>query len=152
MPDPVTVSNSSCLIALELIGRLDLLRGLYGTIVVPTAVAGECGSRLPQWVRADAVKNQGMVRSLRLELGSGESEAIVLAGEVAASRLILDDKKARRIARQLGLPITGTLAVLLRAKQQGLLASVRDVLDELAASRFRISRDLIQETLRRAGE
>ena len=152
MPDPVTVSNSSCLIALELIGRLDLLRALYGTVVVPTAVAYECGSRLPQWVQVQTVQNQGMVRSLRLELGSGESEAIVLAGEVAASRLILDDKKARRIALQLGLPITGTLAVLLRAKQQGLLASVRDVLDNLAAARFRISDPLIQDTLRRAGE
>lgn len=152
MPDPVTVSNSSCLIALELIGRLDLLRGLYGMVVVPTAVAYECGSRLPQWFQVQTVQNQGMVRSLRLELGSGESEAIVLAGEVAASRLILDDKKARRIAQQLGLPITGTLAVLLRAKEQGLLASVRDVLDDLAAARFRISDALIEETLRRAGE
>jgi predicted nucleic acid-binding protein len=49
MPDPVTVSNSSCLIALELIGRLDLLRELYGAVVVPSAVALECGSSLPRW-------------------------------------------------------------------------------------------------------
>ncbi len=152
MPDPVTVSNSSCPIGLELIGRLDLLRGLYGTVVVPTAVADECGSRLPPWFQVETVQNQGMVRSLRLELGSGESEAIVLAAEVGASRLILDDKKARRIARQLGLPITGTLAVLLRAKQQGLLSGVREVLDDLAKAGFRISDALIRDTLRRAGE
>jgi predicted nucleic acid-binding protein len=152
MPDPITVSNSSCLIGLEMAGRLDLLQRLYGTVVVPKAVAEECGNRLPPWFQVQMVQNQGMVRSLRLELGSGESEAMVLAGEAGASRLILDDKKARRMARQLGLPITGTLAVLLRAKQQGLLSSVRELLDDLAKARFRISDALVQETLRRAGE
>lgn len=152
MPDSVTVSNSSCLIGLERVGRLDLLRGLYGAVLVPAAVAEECSYRFPQWIQVQSVQNRGMVRSLRLELGAGESEAIVLAGEVAASRLILDDKKARRIARQLGLPITGTLAVLLRAKGQGLLPRVRDVLDDLAAAHFRISESLLQETLRQAGE
>jgi len=152
MPEPATVSNSSCLIALELVGRLDLLRGLYGTVVVPSAVAHECGSRLPTWFRVQPVKNQGMTHTLRLELGPGESEAIVLASEISAARLILDDKKARRIAQQLGLPVTGTLAVLLRAKQNGLIANVRDVLDDLAEADFRVSDALVQDTLRRAGE
>ena len=152
MPDPATVSNSSCLIALELIGRLDLLRELYATVTVPSAVAYECGSRLPPWFYVQPVQNQVMVRTLRLGLGPGESEAIVLASEVSAARLILDDRKVRRIAQQLGLPVTGTLAFLLRAKQQALIPNVRDVLDDLAAAEFRISDALIQDTLRRAGE
>lgn len=152
MPEPVTVSNSSCLIALELVGWLELLRGLYETVVVPSAVAHECGSRLPAWFHVQPVRNQGMAPTLRLGLGPGESEAIVLASEVSAERLILDDKKARRIAQQLGLPVTGTLAVLLRAKEQGLIPNVRDVLDDLAVAEFRVSDALIQDTLRRAGE
>jgi predicted nucleic acid-binding protein len=152
MPDPITVANSSCLIGLELIGRLDLLQRLYGTVTLPAAVVTECGFRLPQWFQIQTIQNQGMFRSLRLELGSGESEAIVLAAELAAARLILDDKKARRIAQQLGLPVTGTLAVLLRAKERGLLSSVREVLDDLTHTQFRISDALVQETLRRAGE
>jgi predicted nucleic acid-binding protein len=65
MPDSVTVSNSSCLIGLELVGRLDLLRGLCGTVLVPRAVSSECGSRLPEWFQVQAVQNHGMVRSLR---------------------------------------------------------------------------------------
>lgn len=77
-----------------------------------------------------------MTRTLQLGLGAGESEAIVLASETSAARLILDDRKARRTAQQLGLPITGTLAVLLRAKQHGLIPNLRDVLDDLAAADF----------------
>jgi uncharacterized protein len=152
MSDPVTVSNSSCLIALDLVSRLDLLRGLYGMVFVPWAVSYECGGGLPQWVSVQPVQNQGMARTLQLRLGAGESEAIVLASETSAARLILDDKKARRIAQQLGVPITGTLAVLLRAKQQGLIPNLREVLDDLTAADFRISDALVRDALRLAGE
>lgn len=152
MPDGPTVSNSSCLIALEAAGYLDILEPLYGTIDVPVAVAAECGSALPGWVHVHPVQNQTLVQSLKLDLGAGEAEAIALAMERAAERLILDDKKARRIARQLNLPVTGTLAVLLRAKEQGVVGSVREVLDALMAAYFRVSASLVSEVLRRAGE
>lgn len=152
MPNPVTASNSSCLMALDLVSRFDLLRGLYGTVLVPQAVSYEYGGGLPQWVSVGIIQNQGMTRTLQLGLGAGESEAIVLASERSAARLILDDKKARRTAQQLGLPITGTLAVLLRAKQHGLIPNLRDVLDDLAAADFRISDALTEDALRRAGE
>ena len=96
MPDPITVSNSSGLIALESIGRLDVLRQLYGTVTIPPAVFQECGAALPTWFSVQAVQNQELVRSLRMNLGAGESEAIALASELSAARVILDDKKARR--------------------------------------------------------
>jgi hypothetical protein len=127
MFDAPTVSNSSCLIALDSVGYLGILEGLYGRIEVPEAVASEFGSALPSWVEVLAVSNRSLVQSLAIELGPGEAEAIALAQARAAIRLILDDKKARRIAGRLGLPVTGTLAVLLRAKRQGLLPTVRDV-------------------------
>ncbi len=152
MPDPVTVSNSSCLIALDLVGRLELLHDLYGAVLVPKAVSYECRGGLPLWVSVQPIRNEAMARTLQLGLGAGESEAIVLASETSAVRLILDDKKARRIAQQLGLPITGTLAALLRAKQQGLIPNLRDVLDDLATADFRISDALVADALRRAGE
>jgi predicted nucleic acid-binding protein len=85
MPDPVTVSNSSCLIGLELIGRIELLHGLYGTVVVPTAVAEECGFQLPEWFEVRTVQNNGMVRSLRLERrphrDRGSSKLVNVEGE-----------------------------------------------------------------------
>jgi len=152
MPDEQTVANSSCLIALEAAGYLHILRELYTTIDVPVAVNQECSAALPAWVRVHSVDNQSLVRSLCLELGPGEAEAIALCMEQQAHRIILDDKKARRIARELKVPVTGTLAVLLRAKEAGLLPKVRDVIDALKAVNFHVSQQLIAEVLRRAGE
>lgn len=152
MPDAPTVSNSSCLIGLEAAGHLDILQQLYATIDVPEAVAQECGSALPGWAQVHSVQNQSLVQSLKLDLGAGEAEAIALSVESSAERLILDDKKARRVARQLNQPVTGTMAVLLRAKDRGIVASVRDVIDALVAANFRVSNALLREVLRQAGE
>lgn len=152
MPDGLTVANSSCIIALEAAGYLDVLQQLYTTIDVPQAVAIECGPRIPQWIQVRSVKNQAQVRSLQIELGAGEAEAIALCTEMSAVRLILDDKKARRIARQLRLPVAGTLAVLLRAKERGFKPNVGAAIQALLAVDFRLSKELIEETLRRAGE
>ena len=73
MPDGPTVSNSSCLIALEAAGYLSILEPLYGTIDVPDAVAAECGSALPGWVQVHPVQSQTLVQSLKLDLGAGEA-------------------------------------------------------------------------------
>ncbi|GIW94324.1 MAG: DUF3368 domain-containing protein [Pirellulaceae bacterium] len=152
MPEGLTVSNSSCLIVLEAVGQLNLLRQLYSRVNVPETVAKEFGSALPAWCEVRAVTNQSLVQTLKLDLGTGEAEAIALSIECSASRLILDDKKARRVARQLNQPVTGTLAILLRAKERGLLSNVRTVLDALVAANFRVSNTLVQEVLREAGE
>lgn len=152
MPDELTVANSSCLIGLEAIGRREILSDLYESVLIPEAVESEVGGSLPKWFDVRTVANTGMVQALQLQLGDGEAEAIVLASELSATRLILDDRKARRIAQQMGLPVTGTLAVLLRAKQQGLLPAVSDVIDELRGVHFHVSDDLVAEVLRRAGE
>jgi len=152
MPDELTVANSSCLLALNTAGYLSVLHELYKTIDVPDAVNRECEGQLPTWVRIRSVSNRSLVQSLCLELGEGEAEAIALCMERSADRIILDDKKARRIARQLKLPVTGTLAILLRAKQAGILPSVHDPINALLAANFRVSETLIVEVLRRAGE
>ena len=93
MSDSITVCNSSCLIVLDAIGRLDLLQQLLGTITIPAAVVVEFGSPLPGWISVEPVRNSATVKSLELQLGPGESEAIALAGELSADRIILDDKK-----------------------------------------------------------
>ena len=152
MPDKPTVANSSCLIVLEATSLIGILEQLYGTITVPEAVAQESGPGLPAWVQVQPVQNQVLVQSLRLELEAGEAEAIALSIEQAAAHLILDDKKARRIARQLQQPVTGTLAILLRAKERSMIPSVRDAINALIAAEFRVSDALVQEILRQAGE
>jgi hypothetical protein len=152
MPDGPTVANSSCIIGLGAAGYLGVLEQLYGTILVPEAVAQECSPQIPPWIQVHRIQNQAQVRSLQIELGGGEAAAIALCSEVSACRIILDDKKARRIARQLCLPVTGTLAVLLRAKQCGVISTVGEVMNSLLAAGFHLSKDLVEETLRRAGE
>jgi uncharacterized protein len=152
MPDGPTVSKSSCLIALEATGSLGILEQLYSTIAVPDAVFQECGGALLAWVRVHSVQNRPLAQSLRLGLGAGEAEAIALSIESSAARLILDDKNALRAARQLNLPVVGTLAILLKAKERGVISKVRDIIDALIATNFRVSDELVQEVLRRAGE
>lgn len=152
MPEPPTVANSSCLIILERTSLLNILHSLYGTVVIPKAVVGEWGSAVPSWIQVQAVQNQVLVQSLLLDLGPGEAEAIALAAELPAARLILDDKKARRMAQQLQVSLTGTLAILVRAKERGLLPNVKDAIQALVAAHFRIGNALWEETLRLAGE
>lgn len=92
------------------------------------------------------------MKLLKEELDAGESEAIVLARESGAKLILLDDRAARRKARTLGLPMIGTLGVLLMAKDRGLLPLLKPLLDTLQQVGFRMSNDLYQQVLNSAGE
>lgn len=151
-PNKATVTNTSCLIALESIARLDLLQALYQNVVIPPAVASEWGTPAPQWVKVIAIQNQALAQALRMQLGPGEAEAITLAVEISANRLILDDQRARSIATSLQVPVTGTVGIALRAKQQGILPLVRPIFDDLRAAGFWLSDALYQQGLQLAGE
>jgi hypothetical protein len=128
------------------------LEGLYQEVQIPSAVATEWGSQLPAWITVQAVQNRPLVQALQLQLGNGEAEAIALAVETSAIRLILDDAQARQAARGFGLPVVGTLGIVLHAKQLGLVSLVRPVLDDLRATGFRLSDALLQQALQLAGE
>ena len=152
MPEGPTTTDTSCLVGLERINRLDLLEQLYRTLVIPRAVAIEWGSTPPGWITVAAVQNQALVHALRDRLGAGESETIAYALESAAARVILDDKRARRVAQQYHLPLTGTVGIILRAKEHGLIQAVGPVLIELCQAGFMISDYLMTEALRLAHE
>jgi len=147
------VVDSACLIGLERIGRLDLLPALIDPVFAPPAVNHEFGA-LPIWMHVQKPVDVGMVAALRLVVDPGESEAIVLAYEKGI-RIILDDRKAREVAQRLGVPVTGTVGLLLKAKQEGLIAAIRpllDALNALNAHKFRIGDALRAEALKLAGE
>jgi predicted nucleic acid-binding protein len=151
--EPV-VPDTSCLIALTGIGRLDLLATLYARVVVPTAVQREFGASLPSWIETVEldVTARPLANALSSTLGAGESETIALAAEEAPAVVILDDQRARRVARDTGLRLTGTIGVLLRAKREGLLPSVGEALRVAERVGFRVSPALRAEALRLAGE
>lgn len=149
MKEPVIV-DTACLIGLERIGRLDLLPLLFDPVIVPPEVAREFGLPLP-WLRIEPPLNQLLVTSLKMVVDGGEAEAIVLAQE-HNSLIVLDDLKARSVARNLGLNLIGLVAVLVRSKLEGLIPELKPLLLLLAANKFRLSEKIKQEALRLVGE
>ncbi|MBE9077987.1 DUF3368 domain-containing protein [Romeria aff. gracilis LEGE 07310] len=151
MTDSRIVSNSAGLIALERIQRLDLLPRVYSTLWIPQAVEAEIGFET-DWLLVQTVENQALVANLKTQVGAGESEAIALALEIKNIPVLLDDKKARRIAKQLGLQVTGTVGMLLKAKKQGIVSAIEPILDALENVDFRVSSELRTLALELANE
>jgi uncharacterized protein len=151
----VVVSNSSPLIALVRIQRLDLLPAIFESVLIPLAVAREIAPSipvLPIWLSMQAPNAMPPASSRRRRLGDGESEALALAIELQADWIILDDLPARRSAEATGVNVIGTLGMLITAKRTGLLKSIRPELDALLRTSFFLGSELYDELLRLAGE
>lgn len=163
----VVVADAGPLIALARAGRLELLRALYTSIAIPPAVHGELrpASDRPGAVVLRAAIEAGWLRvvppdddasealaELRRVLGAGEAEAIVLAQCLECRFLLVDERRARTVARQRSVPIAGIGGVLLAAKENGLVERVAPVLDELARSGYRFSGALVGRLIDLAGE
>jgi hypothetical protein len=150
----VVVADASPLIALERIGHLELLKALFGEVLVPPAVAAEVAPRLvlPPWIRERALRQPIAREVLRATLGPGESEAISLALEIHADRLIIDERAGRRVAEALGLRVAGVLGLLVQSKQRGLIPAVRPQIELLVRVGFRADPDLVEHVLKVAGE
>lgn len=157
------VSNATPLIALAKIGHLELLRAMFGIIVIPKAVHSEVvlrasgrpgGVELRQadWIRIQDVTDHTKVDYLRADLDQGEAEAVVLAEELSADWVLLDERKARLAAELVGLRFVGTMGIFLLAKRLGKIEAVRPLLDELKTKKFYLGETVYQEVLARAGE
>ncbi len=148
---------------LAAIGRLDLLRLLYGSVQIPAAVFEELTSHPNHpgraevqsfpWIATRPVRNRTLVTSLLGELDPGEAEAIGLAIESRADLLIIDERLGRHVAARLGLRFTGLIGALFEAKQCGYLATIKPLLDELIhGAGFWVSDALYRSVLASAGE
>ena len=161
------ISNSSVLIALSSIGQLPVLAQRFPDgILIPQAVwyevvetgAGRAGAidvaaGLNVWLSVQAVENKTLISVLQQDLDRGEAEAIALLLEQPAEALLLDEKKARQVARRMNLPIVGTLGLLIWAKRQGAIVNVQEQLDALrTVAKFRLSQQVYDEALRQVGE
>ena len=150
---PDVISNTSCLIALDHIGRLSLLKDVYGKILITKEVAEEFGHALPgDWIKVVEVDNAEYCRILSLFVDRGEASTIALAIERTGSLTILDDGKARKLADSLDVNYTGLLGVVLKTKKMGIVDSVSAILQELTSAGFRMGKNVEQEVLRLAGE
>lgn len=160
----IIVSDTTPLIGLAAISRFDLLRQLFAEVHVPQAVYDEVviagrekGIAVREvttspWIHVVAVKDQLAVEVLLDELDAGEAETIVLARELGADWVLMDERKGRRKLDQLGLPKIGTLGVLLKAKEAGLLTTIRTDVEDLHRRGFSLSQAVIDAVVRQANE
>lgn len=156
------VCDASVLIALSRINALGLLERQLGQLMIPDAVYEELFSRKDRpgtkaianarWIQRKTAKDRTAIEQLRQSLHAGESEVIVLAKEIEADLVILDDAHARKIAEAAGLEVVGLLAILLNAKQAGWIKRIRPLLDALKEKGFFMEDDLYTSLLRKAGE
>lgn len=158
-------ADAGPLIGLARAGLLELLPALYSTMEVPPAVEGEMrlgedrpGSRALReaqaagWLVTVSLRNPVRATELAPMVDRGEAEAIVLAEERGSRFLLLDERRARALARRRGVTVVGTGGVLGVAKERELLPSVGGALDRLAGAGYRLSPRLCEEILRCAGE
>jgi predicted nucleic acid-binding protein len=159
----LVISDTSPIRALHWIGELQLLAELFGAVAVPPAVADELKRprlRYPaidvmtlDFVQVVCPASAELVEELKENLAPGESEALALALEDASSILLVDDLPARHKAEEMGVTIVGTLGVLLRGKQAGLIPTLKPLIDRLRDELgFFLSDAIVRLVLSSAGE
>ncbi len=160
----IVVSNTSPLTNLASIGQFDLLYRLYPNINITDGVWDELNAmenRWPggeevaaaRWIKRYSVRNQLLVNALRRDIDCGEAESIVLAIELEADLILLDEKEGRHAAQRLGLKMVGVVGILLEAKKKGFVDTVRPHLDALRqVAGFYLKESLYQYVLNLAGE
>jgi uncharacterized protein len=160
----IVVSNTTPLIGLAVIGRFDLLRILFGKITIAEAVYREAvvhgheqgGAQREvseaDWLEVVAVKDRLAVEVLLDEMDLGETETIVLAREINADWVLMDEKKGRRKLTELGIQRIGTAGILLKARQTNLISELAPELERLRNNSFSLSDYVVDGLLRQVGE
>jgi predicted nucleic acid-binding protein len=161
----IVVSNTTPIIAFAKINRLEILEYLFGRIYISEGVYKELISNKKfifeieqitksSFIIVKEVKNRLAVELIQKMhgLNMGESESIILFKELGGDLLIMDEKKGRKVASSLDIELTGTLGILLKAKQEGIIIELKPILEKLIESNIRISHELYKEILKSANE
>jgi predicted nucleic acid-binding protein len=160
----IVVSNTTPLIGLATIEKFDLLHQLFNKIYIPETVYQEAvikghefgGAKrevsAATWIEVVAVQDRLAVEVLLDNLDAGEAETIVLARELNADWVLMDEKKGRRKLSELKLNKIGTIGILLKAKNAGLISQIRPDLERLRAQGFSLSQSVIDAVLQQANE
>lgn len=163
----IVVSDTSPITNLAAIAQLDLLQQLYTSLIIPTAVYNEMVEvdkvvpgavevQTLSWIKTQAVADAQRVTDLQTSqenIDLGEAEAIILAVELKADLLLMDERRGRALATSYGLSVTGLLGVLLQAKRNSLISTVKPLMDQLIEQvDFRVSSQLYTTILQSAGE
>ena len=147
MHELLVIADFSSLIAFVAIGELDLLVKLYHKVINTDVVRQEIHADLPNWIEVSSNYDLTQFQILQLELDPGEASAIALALENPGSKLIIDEFKGRSVAKRLGLSVTGTTGIIIKAKEQGLIISGREMLVKLKIHGFCLSDKLKKQII-----
>jgi predicted nucleic acid-binding protein len=150
--DKIIISDTSCLIALSKIERLDLLKDLYHEIIITSDVFHEFGGSLPDWIIITEVKNKQKQKEIEERLDKGEASSIALALEIENTTLIINEIKGRKIAQSLNIDIIGTIGIILLADKKGLISNVTSLILRLVNKGFRLSDKLINKIIEKYGQ
>lgn len=157
----IVISDTSPISYLFKINQLELLKLLFGSVIIPVAVYDELLqveeqaswlNNKPDWMIVKSASNHALVETFRKVLDKGESEAIALATELHADALLIDEAKGRFVAKQEGIQVTGVMGILLEAKHQNLITSIKPLLEILIQNHFRISDTVYTAILKSANE
>lgn len=161
MPELPVILNNTPLVALWTLQQFVLLRELFGVVWIPHAVqeeflAIESGARRNMlaeatWIQTIKLHNPKFALTF-IGLDRGEAEVLALAIESNARLVIIDERKGRQYAQRLGLPLTGTLGVLLLAKEKGQVPAIAPLIEQLQAAGLHFRPDLIRKVLELAQE
>lgn len=160
-PAGPVILNNTPLVALWSLSQLPLLRDLYAEVIIPQAVyeeflATERSVRQTALNEAPWIKIRSLINPrhalIYVGIDRGEAEVLALATEHSARLVIIDEYKGRRYAQRLGLSLTGTLGVLLTAKQNGLVPALAPLMNQLLKEGLFLAPKLIQKALELAGE
>jgi predicted nucleic acid-binding protein len=158
----IIISDTTPIISLIKIQRLDLLEKLFGEVLIPEAVFRELTTnetfkneativKSSKFIKTSPIKNKKSLEILQAASGldDGESEAIILADELKSDVLIIDERKGRKVAQNLGIVITGTVGILIQAHYENMISEeeVKICFEYLKNSSIRLSDSLIQEAL-----
>jgi predicted nucleic acid-binding protein len=150
MQEKVYVDTSS-LIILNKINALHLLQRIYGKVIITTQIKSELNESIPSWIVVETTNEIEQSFLKRFKLGAGESSIITNALK-NNSFLIIDDLKARKVTTLLRLRYTGSIGVLIIAKELGIIHSLKFYLEKIQATNFRVSDALIKTALQLANE
>ena len=143
----VVIADASCLILLTNLDKLDTLEKLYGEIWITESVWVEYRLPLPSFISIHNPSDRAQLNLLLKTLDPGEASSIALAIENPGCRIIIDEKKGRRVALELGLDLTGTLGILTEAAKRKLIKIDTKLVERLEEVGFHLSTDLREEFL-----
>ncbi len=155
-----TVSNTTPIISLSSIGKIEILKDIFQEIIIPQAVYEEIKAKQGygynevdlSFIKVQAIQNTEQEKFLLEQLDAGEAQAIVLSKEINADNTIIDENIGYTIAKESGLNVIRTLSILLKAKETNIISEVKPLLDELISKGRWYSNHVYYSFLKKANE